>query len=94
MKVSEITDNDVIKYARMDTSGEDISPEALLSAAKSYVKSYAGLTDEQMDEHEEISIAVLALCSDMYDNRQMRTENDKINRVVESIVGMHSRNIL
>ena len=94
MKVSEITGNDVIKYARMDTSGEDISPEALLSAAKGYVKSYAGLTDEEMDRYEEISIAVLALCSDMYDNRQLHAENNKINRVVDSIIGMHSRNIL
>lgn len=94
MKVSEIKADDVVKYARMDASGEDISPEALLSAAKSYVKSYTGLTDEQMDEHEEISIAVLALCSDMYDNRQMHTDNDKANRVVDSIIGMHSRNLL
>ena len=94
MKVSEIKADDVVKYARMDASGEDISPEVLLSTAKNYVKSYAGLTDEQMDEHEEISIAVLALCSDMYDNRQMHADNDKINRLIDAIVGMHSRNLL
>ena len=94
MKVSEITPMDVIQYARMEESQTDISPKMLLSAAKAYVKSYTGLTDEKIDTHEEISIAVLALCSDMYDNRQMVAENDKINRVLSSILDMHSINLI
>ncbi len=94
MKVSELTEEDVIRYTRMENAEEDISPAALLAAAKAYVRSYTGLTDEEIDGHEEISIAVLALCSDLYDNRQLAAENDKINRVVSSILGMHAVNLL
>ena len=94
MKPSEITPNEVIKYARMDDMDADLSPEALLAAAKAFVKSYTGLTDEELDKHEEISIAILALCTDMYDNRQSTVENDKVNRVVETILGLHSVNLL
>lgn len=94
MKPSEITPDEVIKYARMDDMDADLSPEALLAAAKAFVKSYTGLTDEELDKHEEISIAILALCTDMYDNRQLTVENDKVNRVVETILGLHSVNLL
>lgn len=94
MKPSEITPYEVIKYARMDDMDADLSPEALLAAAKAFVKSYTGLTDEELDKHEEISIAILALCTDMYDNRQSTVENDKVNRVVETILGLHSVNLL
>ena len=64
MKPSEITPDEVIKYARMDDMDADLSPEALLAAAKAFVKSYTGLTDEELDKHEEISIAILALCTE------------------------------
>lgn len=94
MKVSELTEQDVIQYARMENAEEDIAPAALLEAAKAYVRSYTGLTDEEIDRHEEISIAVLALCSDMCDNRQLAAENDKVNRVVETILGMHAVNLI
>ena len=94
MKPSKITPYEVIKYARMDDMDADLSPEALLAAAKAFVKSYTGLTDEELDKHEEISIAILALCTDMYDNRQSTVENDKVNRVVETILGLHSVNLL
>ena len=94
MKPSEITASEVIKYARMENTDTDISPETLLTAAKAFVKSYTGMTDEELDKHEEISIAILALCTDMYDNRQSTVESDKVNRVVETILGLHAVNLL
>ena len=47
-----------------------------------------------MDLHEEISIAILVLCSDLYDNRQTAVESDKVNRTVRSILDLHSTNLL
>ena len=94
MKISEITPEQVVEYARMDAEGGDISPAALLAAAKAYVKSYTGLTEAEMEGHEDISIAILALCSDMYDNRQMTVEKSNVNRVIQSILDLHSVNLL
>lgn len=91
MKVSELTRDNVIAFIRLDGIEPEIPPEMLLTAAKAYVKGYTRLTDEEIDLHEDITLAVLVLCSDMYDNRQMQVEGDKVNRVVSSILDLHQR---
>ena len=91
MKVSELTRDDVIAFIRLEGTEPEIPPEMLLAAAKAYVKGYTRLTDEEIDLHEDITLAVLVLCSDMYDNRQMQVEGDKVNRVVSSILDLHQR---
>lgn len=91
MKVSEIKPSDLKEYLRID---DDTQLDIMLKSAKEYVKSYAGLTDEQMDEHEDISHAIFVLVSDMYDNRALEAKNDKVNKVVSSILNMYSTNLL
>lgn len=94
MKPSEINAQTVLDFLRLDGEPDDVSPDTLLAAAKSYIMSYTGLDEAEMDLHEEISIAILVLCSDLYDNRQMAVENDKVNRTVRSILDLHSTNLL
>lgn len=71
-----------------------------MTAAKKYISAYTGIQevstvgDEILDDHEDFSIAFLVLCQDMYDNRSMTTEKANTNRVIECILGMHSRNLL
>ena len=91
MKASELTSADVIAFLRLDGIEPELPPELLLTAARAYVRGYTRLSDNEIDEHEDITIAILALCSDMYDNRQMHVESDKVNRVVSSILDMHQR---
>lgn len=96
MKISDVTVQDLIIYVREDNT--DVSTiltfNMMLTAAKSYIKSYTGLTVEQMDVKEELTIALFVLVSDMYDNRVYTVQNDKVNKVVSSILNMHSRNLL
>lgn len=95
MKPSEITVDTVIDFVRCDDCGESRSQlEYMLSAARGYVCDYTGLTEEECDEHEDITIAVLCLCSDMFDNRQTTVDRSTPNRTVETILGMHSKNLL
>lgn len=94
MKPSEINAQTVLGFLRLDGEPDDVSPDTLLSAAKSYAMSYTGLDEAAMDLHEEISIAILVLCSDLYDNRQTAVESDKVNRTVRSILDLHSTNLL
>lgn len=98
MKVSEITTKELLNQIRVMEDeldpGEIIYIEALKKAAVEYVKSYTGLTEEDMDCHEDITIAVLVLFSDMYDNRQMYVVKNQVNRVVDTILGMYSINLL
>lgn len=46
------------------------------------------------DGFEDFAIVVYILVQDMYDNRTLYVEKDNVNRVVESILGMHCVNLL
>lgn len=98
MKVSELTRNVVAEHCRIipeDLTEIELSHlDALQAAAVSYCCGYTGLTEEELDAHEDITIAVLTLISDMYDNRQRYVDKSNLNRTVETILGMHSVNLL
>lgn len=98
MKASEITLNDIcrqIRAAEAYLTEDDRQHLAILQkAAVEYVKGYTGLDDAAIDTHEDITIAVLVLISDMYDNRQMTVDKGNVNRVVDTILGMYCINLL
>ena len=94
MIVSRLTDKDVLSFLRLDGTEGDVSPSALLAAATAYVRSYTGLTDREMDEHEDLAIAVLVLCADLYENRLTTVDTANVNRTVSCILGMHCKNLI
>ena len=67
---------------------------AALAAAKAKARSFTGLTDEQLDEHEDITIAVLGLCNDFLVNNRPESAEEGINRMSRDILAMHSVNLL
>lgn len=95
MKVSEITIDEIAEYLRLE-SGEysPIQLGALKDASINFIKSYTGLDDNSLDTHEDIYIVVMILCQDMYDNRSLYVDKTNLNKVVETILGMHSINLL
>lgn len=99
MKISEITVNDVVNFLKLEEYCErDI--ETVMEAAKAYISSYTGIPAEQtegktcLDDYKEFYIVLLVLCQDMYDNRSFTVEKTNVNRVVQSILDLHSRNYL
>lgn len=94
MKISELTGEYIAEYLRTDYEAEENTFSIIKSAALEYIRSYTGLTDEQMDKYEDLTIAALVLCSDMYDNRQMTVQTDKENPTVIQILSLHSVNLL
>lgn len=95
-KVSEIKTQDIAEYIRVDdlTADENNTLENLLNISKAYIASYTGLTAEQIDTHPDFVIVVFILCQDMYDNRTLYVDNENLNKVVDTILGMHSVNLL
>jgi hypothetical protein len=93
--VSEVTVTNVAEYLRLE-EGEYSQAllTSLLNTAKEFIKSYTGLTIDQIDEHEDFYIVVMVLCQDMHDNRTYYVEKNNLNKVVETILGMHSVNLL
>lgn len=93
MKVSEITTADVSEFLRLDEEDTSLLTP-MMAAAKQFIIDYTGLTEKELDEHEDFYIAFMVLVQDMYDNRSMYVEKAEVNRVVESILFRHRRNFL
>lgn len=92
MKISEITVSDVVDYLRLEEDEPMLL--SLIEASIKFIKSYTGLTDEELDLHEDFYIVTMILCQDMYDNRAYYVDKNNLNKVVETILGMHSINLL
>lgn len=94
-KVSDITSTDLAEYLRLDATEEDLNTlNSLLSVAINYVKQYTGRTDEELDTLGDVPIVIFILVQDMWDNRTLYPESNNANKVVESILGLHSVNLL
>lgn len=95
-KVSDITAEDIADYLRIDelTDGDTQTLNNLLEIAKTYIESYTGRSEQELDNYQDFVIVVLVLVQDMYDNRTMYVDSTNLNTVVETILGMHSVNLL
>lgn len=95
-KVSDITVDSVADYLRLDevTDSDKNTLATLISIATSFIKSYTGLDDDGVDKYHEFVIVVLILCQDMWDNRTMYVDSKDLNNTVQSILAMHSVNLL
>ena len=103
MKVSEITVNDIANYMRLSEISEEDKKniELFLKIAKNYVENYTGIPEksenieaETLDSYSDFVIVVYLLCQDMYDNRVMYVDSKNINKTVQTILDMHTRNNL
>lgn len=95
-KVSDIATTDVANYLRLGEVDEEETNtlETLLSVSKEFIRKYTGHTEEELDDYPDFVIVVLILCQDMWDNRCLYVDKSNINKVVETILGMHSVNLL
>ena len=95
-KVSEVTSADLAEYLRVGeaTASEDGFLKTIIGAATAYMCKYTGLTAAQLDESEDFVIALLVLAQDMYDDRALYVDSSNVNQSVQSILDMHSVNLL
>ena len=95
-KVSEVTSTDLAECLRVVevTPSEEGFLKTIIGAATAYMCKYTGLTMEQLDESSDLVIALLVLAHDMYDNRALYVDSANVNLAVQSILDMHSVNLL
>ncbi len=97
MKLSEIDVPFVKEYLRQDGVEDDKLIGAILEGAKDYIIKYTGQSLEQLEESQDLAIAVLVLVAEFYDNRTISVNeriNLRINRMLESLIGRHSVNLI
>lgn len=90
-KVSEITVQDIVDYIRLDevNNADQEQLKTLLNIAQNYIINYTALND--LDEYSDLVIVVYILCQDMWDNRTMYIDKGTPNKVVQTILDMHTR---
>ena len=95
-KISEITYQDVAEYIRLCeiTESDQALLNNLINISIDYISKYTGVKRENLDNYNDMVIVVFILCQDMWDNRTMYVDNTNLNKVVETILGMHCINLL
>lgn len=95
-KVSDITYSDVASYLRLSEITEDNQNylTTLINISKNYISNYTGIAITDLDNYADFIIVVFVLCQSMYDDRTMYVDNSNLNKVVETILGMHQNNLL
>lgn len=94
MKISEITIVELKNYLHIYHTEDDNLISAILIASKAFVKNYTGLSDENLDSSEDLTMAVFILASELYDNRTYTVDKTSVNPVIQTILNMHSVNLL
>lgn len=94
MKISEISLTDIKNYLHVYHEDDNNLLTAILGATKAFVKNYTGLSYENLDISEDLSMAVFILSAELYDNRTYTVETSNVNPVIEAILNMHSINLL
>ena len=92
MKISELTPEIIAEYVHIDA--DDILLEPLKDAAINYACKFTGHTATELDNYEDVTIAVLLKISDFYDQRTSHTDKPVNNPAIESILQLHSNNLL
>jgi hypothetical protein len=91
--INDLTTQDVSEFLRLDED-DSLMLTPIMSAAKAYIMDYTGMAEEDLDNHEDLFIAFMVLCQDMYDNRAMYVDKDNVNKVVDSVLFRHRTNFL
>jgi hypothetical protein len=103
MLISEVTIDDLKQYANVYHNEDDNLFQAILAAGKQFISTYTGLPlvddpvnniIDSVEDHEDLSIVLMVLSNEMYDNRAFTVDNNKLNFVVKQILDSHSVNLL
>ena len=100
MKVSELTAEFLGSWLGYITEGQTLSATdrneitAALASAKSRAVSYTSMPLEEMDEHEDITLAIAGLVNDYLTNNRPEAAKKDMNDSSAGILGAYCRNLL
>ena len=101
MKFSEVTMQAVADFLRLpEGSYSSAELDAIMAAAERYVIGYTGIPYQDqaggkvLDDYEDLTLAYLVLCQDLYDQRTAQTDTAAVNRTLDAILGLHARNLV
>ena len=87
MKFSEIDFDFVSKYLVGINDEDEFEVEVYMEDAKSFVRTYTGLTEEELDENQYFVMPTLMLISHFYENKTVELQG-KNTRIYDSILNL------
>lgn len=96
MKLKKVDENFLCDYLKIDEPDlyEKQNVKMAFEAAKEYIKNQTGINDEVLYSKDDLTIAVLVLTEDVYENRRYYVDNANMNEVVKNIIYQYSENLL
>lgn len=96
MKQSELTVELVKEYLRINDDDNDVMMVgAILAAARQRAMAYTGRTSDELDNYDDVTLAILALCAELWDVRQATIQGGaQINPTTAGILDAYAVNLL
>lgn len=97
MKINEVTVDYVLNdYLHDDPTdaGNRATVSAAMPAAKTFIMKHTSLTEEEINEYDDLTFAYLIIIEDLYDNHTAYTNNVHANRTLDTILSLHSKNAI
>lgn len=94
MKFKDV-DLDLLKqHLKVNYNDDDQLLTAILEAGKDYIQKYTSRDIESLNNSDSLSIALLVICADFYEERNYSTNEYKPNMLVENMLNMSRDNLL
>lgn len=94
MKISQITKNTIKDYCGISGEDSDSLIDVMSDACKAFIRGYTGLSDEELDLHEDITVAYLVIINDMYSVRDYVADKSNLNPTAAQILYQYSVNFV
>ncbi|EDT77388.1 head-tail connector protein [Clostridium perfringens] len=89
MKINEVDINYLKQYLIIDEDDDDTLLSIILEAGKAYIENFTGQNFSYLNSKPDITIALLSLCTDLYENREFTVKDNNTNKIVNTILNMH-----
>ena len=99
MKIPELTNDNITSFLKLDNYEDlDESEQEIINLNKesafSYIQEETGLSPEQIEDTDDLTVAYLSLCQDFYDNRALQIDKNTVNNTVDTILSRHRINLI
>ena len=94
MKLSGISREQIKDFCGISGDESDEVLDIISAGSRAFICGYTGLSEEEADEREELSMAFLVLVNEMFTNRTLSVDGANINPFARQILDMHRTNLL
>lgn len=94
MKLSEVSLSVVKAHCGVSGTDSDELLDVYMDAGKKLVCDYTGLSETEVDDFPDITVAFLNIVNEMFSQRLIMTSGTQLNEFQRQILDMHSVNLL